>query len=66
MRVRRPRPRTAIVSEAAQKKIHARERREVSESETARVLNEWAAPSHVAEAQRYVITEDSDDVEIIR
>ena len=62
MRVRRPTPQTAIVSRAAQRKIEARTR----ESQTARALKEWPVPPHVAEAQRYVIIEDSDDVEIIR
>jgi hypothetical protein len=41
MRVRRPTPRTAILSAAATAKIHARERRERGESETTRALREW-------------------------
>jgi len=65
--MRRPRPRTAIVSEAATRKIHARIRREARDRELTDALKRWnAVPAHVAEAQRYVITEDSDDVEMIR
>jgi hypothetical protein len=69
------RPRTAIVSAAAKRAIAKREARERS----MKAVSEWrivgqapednvyeVRPAHVTEAMKYVIAEDSNDVEIIR